>query len=760
MRCIITSFLMVSCWTLCAIAQTPPTGQEPTVEAAGGSSKIEFRIAESQPSEGLVEAAIKGSDEKIYLYKSAVLTNDDIAYAVASGNTGGNPKADIEIGFTEAGSRKMSEATKANTGRIDALARLAVIVDGEVISASTIRDVISGKTLIAGAFSAEEARRIARDIAPRPAQVNMLLVKADWSQLETAETELRKALDGAAVPQALLDRLPVSGPEILFATETMSLYTPQHYVDLLAWLKAKGLVISIDPFSDGEFMHVPAARVYGEPIRVERRETLTSYSASLDRPMDFLDVPAERVREFVGNEVPRPFITKRALFRWHIKETPDRSSERQIMFSRKVLVLETARGRTWRESGLLDSSRFEIQIPAGHVAITNAFPDDDEFQFRDAARRKGFVALIVSEPATAKSARAADEGRVRPPDMISTLATKYGGNDFWPQESNDEEADYNLNTRQDDLERTNVLGQQTSTVGNIERLQTEYEENERAARDAAAALREQVARDPRTPEIAQKKGLLKLLVAKSLALRVGLHELELAELEEKLKHARETIRQRRQITNQIIDRRVEDLLNPQLNGEAGQPSTNSASTEVVPSTAVYVWIRPKSFALNADEVAVHKRLVTSDAVLASAVRDSQLNSLPLIATQPDQVSWLRENLIVRSTSERSVEIALTGDPDSRPQLVKIVNAVRVAYEQFVEDYHQSTASETIKVLSAERDEVQRQLATAQAEYEALRSGDGTTEAEEKTAKSNVAKIQGLLDTITAMLAEIDLDDDE
>ena len=40
--------------------------------------KIEFRRAETKPAEGLVEAAVPGSKEKIYLHKEADATSADI----------------------------------------------------------------------------------------------------------------------------------------------------------------------------------------------------------------------------------------------------------------------------------------------------------------------------------------------------------------------------------------------------------------------------------------------------------------------------------------------------------------------------------------------------------------------------------------------------------------------------------------------------------------------------------------------------------
>src|SRR6185436_15899374 len=76
---------------------------------------------------------------------------------------------------------------------------------------------------------------------PQPLSASLLLLKADWSQVPAAkeiETELRAALKDATVPGDLLDKLPASGPQILFAPETAAIYKPEHYRELVAWLKA------------------------------------------------------------------------------------------------------------------------------------------------------------------------------------------------------------------------------------------------------------------------------------------------------------------------------------------------------------------------------------------------------------------------------------------------------------------------------------------------------------------------------------------
>ena len=91
--------------------------------------KVEFRRAENQPGEGLVEAAVAGTAQKIYLHASADVTNADIAEARAA--LDGQQKPVVEITFTEEGAKKMAKLTAEHQNK-----PLAILVDGKVIGAT------------------------------------------------------------------------------------------------------------------------------------------------------------------------------------------------------------------------------------------------------------------------------------------------------------------------------------------------------------------------------------------------------------------------------------------------------------------------------------------------------------------------------------------------------------------------------------------------------------------------------------------------
>jgi preprotein translocase subunit SecD len=65
----------------------------------------------------------------------------------------------VSVTFTEAGSQRLFEVTRDNIDR-----RLAMVVDGLIVSAPTIRSPIRGLAEISGAFDRERAEQLAKTI--------------------------------------------------------------------------------------------------------------------------------------------------------------------------------------------------------------------------------------------------------------------------------------------------------------------------------------------------------------------------------------------------------------------------------------------------------------------------------------------------------------------------------------------------------------------------------------------------------------------
>jgi len=123
--------------------------------------QIEFRLAESSPSEGLQEVSIESTAEKLYLYKDIIISNNDIIAARAIPSYTIN-RFDIEIDFSEEAAQRISRITTENIGK-----KLAILIDGKVIVAPILRSTISRKAVLAGnapSFTKEEADELARKI--------------------------------------------------------------------------------------------------------------------------------------------------------------------------------------------------------------------------------------------------------------------------------------------------------------------------------------------------------------------------------------------------------------------------------------------------------------------------------------------------------------------------------------------------------------------------------------------------------------------
>lgn len=119
--------------------------------------KVEFRRAETKAAEGLTEATIAGTTDKIYLHKTADATNTDIASARAAVDD--NKKPIIEIEFTKEGANKMEALSEKHKDK-----PVAIVIDGKVVSAPVVRAKFSARAQITGNFTKEEAERLVKAI--------------------------------------------------------------------------------------------------------------------------------------------------------------------------------------------------------------------------------------------------------------------------------------------------------------------------------------------------------------------------------------------------------------------------------------------------------------------------------------------------------------------------------------------------------------------------------------------------------------------
>jgi hypothetical protein len=121
--------------------------------------RFEVRLAENSPGTGLQEAHVTGSGNVLYLHPEVIVSNSDILRSrVVAGSR--PAQFSIAVVFTDLGSEKMRQASASHLGK-----PLAIIVDGEVVSAPTLRSPITDSALINGDYTQAEAERIASGMA-------------------------------------------------------------------------------------------------------------------------------------------------------------------------------------------------------------------------------------------------------------------------------------------------------------------------------------------------------------------------------------------------------------------------------------------------------------------------------------------------------------------------------------------------------------------------------------------------------------------
>lgn len=120
---------------------------------------VEFRAAAETPAEGLTEMTADGS--VYFVAPEAILTNADIEDADAALDpVSGLPV--VNVAFTAEGGRKFADYTRDHV-----LGVVAILIDGEIVSAPRINEpILGGRAVISGNFTKSEAERIARGIVP------------------------------------------------------------------------------------------------------------------------------------------------------------------------------------------------------------------------------------------------------------------------------------------------------------------------------------------------------------------------------------------------------------------------------------------------------------------------------------------------------------------------------------------------------------------------------------------------------------------
>jgi hypothetical protein len=123
--------------------------------------RFEVRLAEDKPAPGLRVAKLPGSEKLVYLHSDVIVTNSDIAAArVIEGDAPAQFAVDVE--FNAAGAEKMRAATANHIGK-----PVAILLDGQVVVAPTLRSPIGASAVITGNFTRAQAEKIVNGIELR-----------------------------------------------------------------------------------------------------------------------------------------------------------------------------------------------------------------------------------------------------------------------------------------------------------------------------------------------------------------------------------------------------------------------------------------------------------------------------------------------------------------------------------------------------------------------------------------------------------------
>lgn len=131
------------------------------VTPAMAAVRLEIRLAEAWAAPRLREAPVGAHPRIVYLHDDVVVSNEHVAAAhVRAGRDADH--FDVEVVFTPEGARRMFQATSAHIGR-----PVALLVDGLVVMAPTVRSAIDDRARLTGDYTRAEAEHIAAGILRR-----------------------------------------------------------------------------------------------------------------------------------------------------------------------------------------------------------------------------------------------------------------------------------------------------------------------------------------------------------------------------------------------------------------------------------------------------------------------------------------------------------------------------------------------------------------------------------------------------------------
>jgi preprotein translocase subunit SecD len=132
---------------------------------SSASHVFQMRLVADKPSSDTEQMTLvqqwhgKEQKEVLFVQKAVLLDQTDLKSATVSTNAQMG-MSQIDISFTEKGTKRFAKVTHQNVGR-----RLAIIIDGQIYSAPCIAaEITSGNGQIVSSFTEQEARDLAAKI--------------------------------------------------------------------------------------------------------------------------------------------------------------------------------------------------------------------------------------------------------------------------------------------------------------------------------------------------------------------------------------------------------------------------------------------------------------------------------------------------------------------------------------------------------------------------------------------------------------------
>lgn len=160
-----TALMIVTGGAAIGAARVLPLDLQALTQGRAGT-RLEIRLAETAPAAGLIEAVVSGSNERIYLHPTPLATDADVTSASVIDLGGSQFGVGVSVTFSDSASARMLNGTSTHLGR-----PVAIVLDGEVISAPTLRAPISSSAVISG-ITADSAKALAARLAPGAAAQN------------------------------------------------------------------------------------------------------------------------------------------------------------------------------------------------------------------------------------------------------------------------------------------------------------------------------------------------------------------------------------------------------------------------------------------------------------------------------------------------------------------------------------------------------------------------------------------------------------